>query len=82
MKTHQTIRKIYDILISLLSNEIFLFNQLEKAKYFEKMSAQRALEAKLKLNPLRARWPMEPALISGFCCDKWMRVLDSPWTGH
>ena len=29
---------------------------------------------KLKLNPLRARWPMEPALISGFCSVKRMRV--------
>ena len=27
-----------------------------------------------KLNPLRARWTMEPALISGFCSIKRMRV--------
>ena len=30
------------------------------------------------LNPLRAEWPMEPALISGFCSVKKMRVFDSP----
>ena len=34
------------------------------------------------LNPLRAKWPMEPVLISGFCSVKRMRVFDSPWTGH
>ena len=34
-----------------------------------------------KLNPLRAKWPMEPALISGFCTVKRMRVFDSPLTG-
>ena len=36
----------------------------------------------LKLNPLRAMWPMERALISDFCSVKRMRVFDSPWTGH
>ena len=35
-----------------------------------------------KLNPLRARWPIEPALIPGSCSVKWMRVFDSPWMGH
>ena len=35
-----------------------------------------------KLNPLRARWPTEPALVTGFCSVKQMRVFDSPWTGH
>ena len=25
---------------------------------------------------------MEPALISGFGSVKWMRIFDSPWTGH
>ena len=35
-----------------------------------------------KLNPLRAMWPMEPVLISGFCSVKRMRVFDSPWTEH
>ena len=33
------------------------------------------------LNPLRARWPMEPALISG-CSVKGMIAFDSPWTEH
>ena len=38
---------------------------------------------KAKLNPLLARWPMEPALISGFCSVfKRIRVFDSPWMGH
>ena len=31
-----------------------------------------------KLNPLRAKWPMEPALIPGFCSVKQMRVFDFP----
>ena len=31
-----------------------------------------------KLNPLQAKWPMEPVLISGFCSVKWMRVLIIP----
>ena len=31
-----------------------------------------------KLYPLRAKWPMEPVLISGFCNVKRMRVFDSP----
>ena len=31
-----------------------------------------------KLNPLRAMWSMEWALISGFCSVKQMRVFDSP----
>ena len=35
-----------------------------------------------KLNPLRAKWSMEPALISGSCSVKWMRVFDFPRTGH
>ena len=34
-----------------------------------------------KLNPLRAKWPIEPALISDFCSIKRIRVFDSPWTG-
>ena len=38
------------------------------------------LVKKKKVNPLRAMWPMEPALISGFCNVKRMRVFDSPWT--
>ena len=32
-------------------------------------------EKELKLNPLLAKWPMEPALIYGFCSVKRMRVL-------
>ena len=36
----------------------------------------------IKLNPLRALWPMELALISGFCSVKRMRGFDSPWMGH
>ena len=24
----------------------------------------------------------EPVPIAGFCSLKWMRVIDSPWTGH
>ena len=35
-----------------------------------------------ELNPLQARWPMEPALISSFCSVKRMRVFDSPWMEH
>ena len=27
---------------------------------------------------IKLKWPMEPALISGFCSVKRMRVLDSP----
>ena len=34
--------------------------------------------AKTKLNPLRAKWPIEPALISDFRSVKRMRVFDSP----
>ena len=34
------------------------------------------------LNPLQAKWPMEPALISGFFSVKRIRVFDSPWMGH
>ena len=33
------------------------------------------------LMKLLAKWPMEPALISGFCSVKQMRVFDSSWTG-
>ena len=36
----------------------------------------------IKLNYLRAKWPMEPALISGFCCFKRMGGFDSPWMGY
>ena len=35
-------------------------------------------DIKLKLNPLQAKWPIEPALISGFCSFKRIRVFDSP----
>ena len=35
-----------------------------------------------RLNPLRAKWSMEPALISGFGSVKQIRAFDSPWTGH
>ena len=35
-----------------------------------------------KLNPLPAKWPIEPALISGIGSVKWMRVFDAPWMGH
>ena len=31
--------------------------------------------SQLKLNPLGAMWLMEPALISGLCSVKWMRVF-------
>ena len=37
---------------------------------------------KYKLNPLQAKWPMEPVLISGFCSSKQMRVFESPWIGE
>ena len=30
-----------------------------------------------KLNPLRASWPIKPALISGFCSAKRIRIFDS-----
>ena len=46
------------------------------------VSLTRLILAKLKLNPLRARWPMEPVLISSFCSVKQVRVFDSPWMGH
>ena len=36
----------------------------------------------LKLNPLRAKWPMGPALNAGFCSVKQMRVFYSSWMGH
>ena len=35
-----------------------------------------------KLNPLRAKWPMEPALISSFCTFKRWESLTPSWTGH
>ena len=34
--------------------------------------------AKKKLNPLRVKWPMEPAVISSFCGAMRMTVFDSP----
>ena len=37
---------------------------------------------KLKLSPLQAKWPMEPALISGFCFVRLMRVFSSPQMGQ
>ena len=40
-----------------------------------------AILSEAKLNPLQAQWPMELALISGFCSVKRMRVFDS-WMGH
>ena len=36
----------------------------------------------IQLNPLRGKWPIEPALISGFCSVKRMRVFDYSWMGH
>ena len=31
---------------------------------------------------LRAKLPMEPMLILGFCSVKRMKVFDPPWMGH
>ena len=45
-------------------------------------SAMHKVDCKPKLNPLRAKWPLERGLISRFCSVKRLRVFDSPWTGH
>ena len=57
-------------------------NHNNKHKHIVNKFTYTPIHKKAKLNPLRAQWPMEPALISGFCSVKQMRVFDSPWTGH
>ena len=45
-------------------------------------SGRSSLSKHFKLNPLRAKWLMGEALISGFYSVERMRDLDSPFTGH
>ena len=44
------------------------------------LSLSNLVLVKLKLNPLRARWPMEPALISAFCSLRWRYLTPPGWT--
>ena len=85
----------FDVRLGAVSGDRRYFRgMIACAQFFSKALSARQLryrskkcfrgkdKRELELNPLRARWPMEPALISGFCSVKRMRVFNSPWMGH